>query len=56
MSRAQKSASPRTDAGHSAPPPASSAQPRRKRPWLLALAVALFTGWLIFLASMAVGG
>jgi|GEM_PF-2969409 len=27
--------------------------PMRKRPWLLALAVVFFTGWLLFLVAMA---
>jgi hypothetical protein len=27
--------------------------PMRKRPWLLALAAACFTGWLLFLVAMA---
>lgn len=27
--------------------------PMRKRPWLLALAVVCFTGWLLFLVAMA---
>ncbi len=27
--------------------------PMRKRPWLLAIAVVCFTGWLLFLVAMA---
>ena len=33
----------------------SGARPRRKHPWLLALAVLLLVGWLAFLAFMAFG-
>jgi hypothetical protein len=35
--------------------PAAVPMPRRKRPWLLALAILLLGGWLAFLAFMAFG-
>lgn len=56
MSRARVSqpAKPDAEASH-ATAPAAAPLPRRKRPWLLALAILLLIGWLTFLAFMAFG-
>ena len=56
MSRARASqpAKPDAEVAH-AKIPATAPLPRRKRPWLLALAVLLLVGWLAFLAFMAFG-
>ena len=56
MSRARASQPAKTDseAAH-APVPRPALLPRRKHPWLLALAILLLIGWLTFLAFMAFG-
>jgi hypothetical protein len=56
MSRARVSppAKPDAEASH-ATTPAAKPLPRRKHPWLLALAILLLGGWLAFLAYMAFG-
>jgi hypothetical protein len=55
MSRARVSqpAKPAAETSHTVP--VAAPLPRRKRPWLLALAVLLLVGWLTFLAFMAFG-
>jgi len=52
--RASQPAKTASEAAHVAAPPTVSS-PRRKRPWLLALAILLLIGWLAFLAFMAFG-
>jgi hypothetical protein len=42
--------------GESAESPRGIVPRERKRPLLLALAVVLITGWLVFLAVLALGG
>ena len=56
MSRARssQSAKPESEAARAAIPPTAPA-PRRKHPWLLALAILLLSVWLAFLAYMAFG-
>ena len=52
--RASQPAKTASEAAHVAAPPTVSSL-RRKRPWLLALAILLLSGWLAFLAFMAFG-
>ena len=56
MSRARASQPAKTasEAAHVTAPP-TIPSPRRKRPWLLALAILLLSGWLAFLAFIAFG-